>query len=61
VRIVLDTNILIGVLITRNTPPDQLYQAWQHSRNELVTSPAQIDEFTAVVARPRLRPYIAPG
>jgi len=28
VRIVLDTNILIAALITKGTPPDQLYQAW---------------------------------
>ena len=28
VRIVLDTNILISALITKGTPPDNLYQAW---------------------------------
>ena len=28
VRVVLDTNILIGALITKGTPPDSLYQAW---------------------------------
>jgi putative PIN family toxin of toxin-antitoxin system len=61
VRIVLDTNILIGALITQGTPPDQLYQAWLRDAIELVTSRAQIDELAAVVARPRLRPYIDPG
>lgn len=28
VRVVLDTNILIGALITKGTPPDSLYRAW---------------------------------
>ena len=59
-RIVLDTNILIGALITRHTPPDQLYQAWLEGQFDLITSRAQIDEFDTVVARPRLRRYITP-
>ena len=28
VRIVLETNTLIAALISKGTPPDQLYQAW---------------------------------
>jgi hypothetical protein len=28
-RVVLDTGILIAALITADTPPDQLYQAWR--------------------------------
>ncbi len=59
-RIVLDTNILVSALITKGTPPDQLYQAWRGGEVELVTSPAQIDEVTDVLARPRLRKYVDP-
>ena len=51
-RIVLDTNILIGALITKGTPPDSLYQAWLKGEIELVTSTAQLAEVAAVLARP---------
>ena len=37
-RVVLDTGILITALITRDTPPDRIYQAWRKQRFELVTS-----------------------
>ena len=57
-RVVLDTNILVSALITKGTPPDQLYQAWLRNELELVTSAAQIDEVTDVLARPRLRRYV---
>lgn len=57
-RVVLDTNILVSALITKGTPPDLLYQAWLRNEIELVTSAAQIDEVTDVLARPRLRRYI---
>jgi putative PIN family toxin of toxin-antitoxin system len=58
VRIVLDTNILIAALITKGTPPDQLYQAWLDGAFELVTSTAQLAETAIVLARPRLLRYI---
>ena len=57
-RVVLDTNILVSALITKGTPPDQLYQAWLRNEIELVTSTAQIDEVLNVLARPRLQKYI---
>ena len=28
-RVVLDTGILIAALITKDTPPDRIYQAWR--------------------------------
>ena len=54
-RLVLDTNILIGALITKGTPPDQLYRAWLRGDIELVTSATQIAELAEVLARPRIR------
>ena len=56
-RVVLDTNILVGVLITKGTPPDHLFQAWLHSEIELATSIAQLAELTDVLARPRLHGF----
>jgi putative PIN family toxin of toxin-antitoxin system len=60
VRIVLDTNILIGALITKGTPPDRLYQAWLRGEFEVVTSTAQLAEVATVLARPRLQRYLDP-
>ena len=54
----LDTNVLVSALITKGTPPDQLYQAWLRNKIELVTSAAQIDEVSEVLSRPRLRKYV---
>lgn len=59
-RIVLDTNILISSLISRHTPPDQLYQAWRRNEFELVTSPAQIEEVARVLARPKSQRFVNP-
>ena len=41
-RVVLDTGILIAALITRDTPPDRIYQAWRKRRFELATSEWQL-------------------
>ena len=57
-RVVLDTNILIGALITKDTPPDRLYQAWLRGEFELVTSTVQLAELADVLARPRLHKFI---
>ena len=58
VLVVLDTNILIGALITKGTPPDRLYQAWLRGEIELVTPSAQIAELADVLARPRLPRFL---
>ena len=58
VRVVLDTNILIGALITKGTPPDRLYQAWLRGEIEIVTSTAQVVEIADVLARPRLQKFL---
>lgn len=58
VRVVLDTNILIGALITKGTPPDRLYRAWLRGEIELVTSVAQMAELADVLARPRLQKFL---
>ena len=57
-RVVLDTNILIGALITKGTPPDRLYRAWLRGEIELVTSATQMAELAEVLARPRLQKFL---
>jgi putative PIN family toxin of toxin-antitoxin system len=58
VRIVLDTNVLISALITKGTPPDLLYQAWDAGSFELVTSEAQLMELERVLMYEKLQPFI---
>jgi putative PIN family toxin of toxin-antitoxin system len=51
-RVILDTNILLSALITRGTPPDQLYEEWRHGRFDLVTAEQQLEELNRVSRRP---------
>jgi len=57
-RVVLDTGILIAALITVDTPPDKIYQAWRKKRFDLITSKWQLDEFRRVSRYPKLKNYI---
>jgi len=60
-HIVLDTGILVAALITRNTPPDLIYQAWRKKKFELITSEWQLSEFRRVSRYPKLRKYLIPS
>ena len=59
-RIVLDTGILIAALITTDTPPALIYQAWRKKHFELVTSEWQLDEFRRVSRYLKLRRFLKP-
>ncbi|MEO0509694.1 MAG: putative toxin-antitoxin system toxin component, PIN family [Verrucomicrobiota bacterium] len=59
-KLVLDTNVLVSALLTKDTPPDQLYLAWEAGQFELVTSSWQIDELRRVLGYEKLKPYIKP-
>jgi putative PIN family toxin of toxin-antitoxin system len=58
VRIVLDTNVLVSALITKGTPLDGLYQAWDAGSFQLVTSTSQLHELERVLAYEKLRRFI---
>jgi len=58
VRVVLDTGILVAALITADTPPDRIYQAWRKGRFVLVTSEWQLVELRRVSRYPKLRPLL---
>ena len=60
-RVVLDTGILIAALITSDTPPALIYQAWRKNRFELITSTWQLEEFRRASRYPKLRRYIKPA
>lgn len=54
-RVILDTNVLLGALISPHGAPDAIYRAWRAVRFELVTSKAQLDELRRVSRYPKLK------
>jgi len=60
-RAVLDTGILIAALITQDTPPASIYQAWRKKRYELVTSEWQLEQFRRVSRYAKLRRFLKPA
>lgn len=54
-RVILDTNVLLGALISPRGAPDQIYRAWRAARFELVTSVEQLDELRRVSRYPKLK------
>ena len=54
-RVILDTNVLLGALISPHGSPDAIYRAWRAARFELVTSAAQLDELRRVSRYPKLK------
>jgi putative PIN family toxin of toxin-antitoxin system len=54
-RVILDTNVLLGALISPYGPPDAIYRAWRAAKFELVTSTAQLDELRRVSRYPKLK------
>jgi putative PIN family toxin of toxin-antitoxin system len=54
-RVILDTNVLLGALISPLGPPDIIYRAWRAAKFELVTSTVQLDELRRVSRYPKLK------
>ncbi|AIO72430.1 putative toxin-antitoxin system toxin component, PIN family [Burkholderia multivorans] len=59
-RVILDTNVLLGALISPSGPPDAIYRAWRAARFELITSVEQLDELRRVSRYPKLK-FILPA
>jgi putative PIN family toxin of toxin-antitoxin system len=57
-RVILDTNVLLGALISPYGPPEAIYRAWRLDRFELVTSTVQLDEIRRVSRYPKLKPIL---
>ena len=60
-RLVIDTNVLVSALITRETPSDQLYQAWREGRSALVSCEQQLEEIRRVTRRAGVRLRLHPA
>jgi len=54
-RVILDTNVLLGALISPLGPPDIIYRAWRAAKFELVTSTVQLEELRRVSRYPKLK------
>lgn len=54
-RVILDTNVLLGALISPHGPPDAIYRAWRAAQFNLVTSVEQLDELRRVSRYPKLK------
>ncbi len=54
-RVILDTNVLLGALISPHGAPDAIYRAWRAARFDLVTSRAQLNELRRVSRYPKLK------
>ncbi|MBN9476972.1 MAG: putative toxin-antitoxin system toxin component, PIN family [Bordetella sp. SCN 67-23] len=54
-RVILDTNVLLGTLISPHGPLDAVYRAWRAARFELVTSSMQLDELRRASRYPKLK------
>jgi hypothetical protein len=53
-NVVLDTNVLVSGVITQNSSPQKVLDAWVEGRFNLVTSLVLINEFTHVLQYPRI-------
>ena len=54
-RVILDTNMLLGALISPHGTPDAIYRAWRAGRFDLLTSEAQLDELRRASRYPKLK------
>lgn len=54
-RVILDTNVLLGALISPYGPPDTIYRAWRAGRFDLVTATEQLKELRRVSRYPKLK------
>jgi len=60
-RVILDTDIPIRVLIVPRGAPSYLYQCWRRNRFTLISSEEQLEEFRRVTRYPRLERFLSPA
>lgn len=57
-RIVVDLNVLVSGIISKNGPPGQLLALWRERRYQLIASHAMINRLSEVLARRQLQPFL---
>lgn len=58
-RLVIDTNILVGALIAGTSLPAHLITLWREGRFDLLTAAEQLDELMRVTRYPKIRERVA--
>ena len=51
-RAILDTNVLVSAVLSRESPPSAILQAWHEDRFQLVASAPLMNEFLEILDRP---------
>lgn len=59
-RVILDSNVLFSALISPNTPPHRIYQAWRQGIFELVTCDEQLAEIRRASRYPKIKHILQP-
>lgn len=59
-RVVLDVNIIVSALISRDGTPARVLKLWSEGMFELVVSPKLIEELSRALAYPKLRRHVEP-
>lgn len=57
-RCVLDTNILVSALLSRNGNPAELLRHWREGKFELIVSPELLRELERVLAYPKIARHL---
>ena len=60
-RIVLDANVFISGLLSKQGPPGQILDAWLEGQFSLFVSPPIVAKIQRVLAYPRIRERLSPG
>lgn len=58
-RVLLDTNVLVSALLSPDGPPGLIYAAVRAGVFELIVNDALLTEVEQVLARPKIRKYVA--
>lgn len=60
-RALLDANVLVSAILSREGPPARLVALWLDAAFELVVCPALLAEVDRALAHPKVRPRIEPA
>jgi len=59
-RVILDSNILFSALISPNSPPNAIYEAWHKERFSLLTCEEQLEEIRIASRYTKLKQVLRP-
>jgi uncharacterized protein len=61
VRAVLDPNVIVSAVLSRNGTPAKVLRAWLEGAYELVASPLLLSELHRVLGYPKIASRVSPG